>query len=176
MAAINPVLTIAALSPIAISLFITTRLGPRIEAYRRASRATTGRVTGFLGELLGSVQAVQVATSEQHAIRHFDSLSDSRRSADLKEVLVESLVDSASGVTAGEPRAFRHRDSRREARCRARDVGPRRLVRLAASRAGRAAGSGRGRPVSGKVPALGLRPRLLAGPGRNRAGRGLVAP
>ena len=99
MAAINPVLTIAALSPIAISLFITTRLGPRIEAYRRASRATTGRVTGFLGELLGSVQAVQVATSEQHAIRHFDSLSDSRRSADLKEVLVESLVDSSSGVT-----------------------------------------------------------------------------
>jgi ATP-binding cassette subfamily B protein len=66
----------------------------RIEQYRRASRQATGRVTGFIGEFFGAVQAVKVATAERDVIGHFHRLNDERRRMALREVLFNEILDS----------------------------------------------------------------------------------
>src|SRR5207253_5973387 len=40
------------------------------------------------------VQAVKVASSERHAMRHFSALSETRRKAALKDNLITQLLDS----------------------------------------------------------------------------------
>ena len=85
MVRINPVMTVVAMVPIAIVPFIVRRLSTRLEVMRRANREAAGQVTGSLGELLGAVQAVQVAGSEQSVVDHFSRLSNVRRRAVLRE-------------------------------------------------------------------------------------------
>jgi ATP-binding cassette, subfamily B, bacterial len=75
----------------------------RLEQYRRASRAATGRVTGMIGEIFGAVQAVQVAGAERHVIDHFRQINDRRRKAMLKDRLLSQMLDSffANTVSLG---------------------------------------------------------------------------
>jgi ABC-type multidrug transport system fused ATPase/permease subunit len=42
-------------------------------------------VTGFLGEILGGVQAMKVADAETGALRYFDTLSEARRRAGVRQ-------------------------------------------------------------------------------------------
>ena len=93
MASIDPLITVAAFLPAIIILTGTKLLGNRIEALRRASREATSRVSGALGELLNSVQALQVAGAEERAAKHFDALGESRRKADMKEGLLDGLIE-----------------------------------------------------------------------------------
>ena len=97
MASIDPLITVAAFLPAIIILTGTKLLGNRIEALRRVSREAASRVSGSLGELLNSVQALQVAGAEERAARHFDALGESRRKADMKEGLLEALIEGANG-------------------------------------------------------------------------------
>ena len=87
----------AAFLPAIIILTGTKLLGNRIEALRRASREATSRVSGALGELLNSVQALQVAGAEERAARHFDGLGERRRKADMKEGLLDGLIEALNG-------------------------------------------------------------------------------
>ena len=97
MASIDPLITVAAFLPAIIILTGTKLLGNRIEALRRASREATSRVSGALGELLNSVQALQVAGAEERAAKHFDALGESRRKADMKEGLLDGLIEGLNG-------------------------------------------------------------------------------
>ena len=51
-------------------------------------------MTGNLGELLGAVQALQVAGTETDAVSHFDRLGDARRRSLVKEGVFEALLGS----------------------------------------------------------------------------------
>ena len=73
---------------------IANAASKRIEQYRRASREATGKVTGFIGEFFGAVQAVKVATAEQSVIDHFHRLNDERRKLTLRERLFDEILDS----------------------------------------------------------------------------------
>jgi ATP-binding cassette subfamily B protein len=75
----------------------------RLEQYRQASRAATGRVTGMIGEIFGAVQAVQVASAEGHVIDHFRQVNDRRRKAMLKDRLLSQMLESifANTVSLG---------------------------------------------------------------------------
>ena len=97
MVSINPLITLAAFLPAIIILTGTKLLGNRIEALRRVSREATSRVSGALGELLNSVQALQVAGAEERAANHFDALGESRRKADMKEGLLDGLIEGLNG-------------------------------------------------------------------------------
>ena len=77
----------------------TKALGGRIDAVRRRTRETTGQVSSSLGEFLGAVQAIQVANAEERAVSHFQALSAGRRSADLKEGILDALMRSVNGST-----------------------------------------------------------------------------
>ena len=99
MALISPMLTVVAFLPAAFAMLGTRLVGQRIEDYRRARREATSRVTGLLGELLGAVQAVQIAGAERRAVSHFDILSEGRRRAATRDRALESAVASMNGST-----------------------------------------------------------------------------
>lgn len=94
MLTINTFITLTVFLPLVLVLVVTNIARKRIEAYRRASRATTGDVTGFVGELFGAVQAVQVAGAEERAIVHFRQLNEARRISGLRDRLFTEVLNA----------------------------------------------------------------------------------
>src|SRR5712692_6021810 len=76
---INVLITILVFVPLVGVVAIVRVANNRLEKYRTASRQATGRVTSAIGEIFGSVQAIQVAAAEPHVIRHFQTLNENRR-------------------------------------------------------------------------------------------------
>jgi ATP-binding cassette subfamily B protein len=63
--------------------------------YNRRSRAAEGHANAYLGELFGSVQALQVAGAEERVTRHFRKLNDVRRRAALKDTFFNDMIVNA---------------------------------------------------------------------------------
>ncbi len=87
-------ITLMALLPLLVVGVVANIAMQRIEQYRSASRQATGKVTGFIGEFFGAVQAVKVASAEKHVIERFHKLNDERRRLTLKERLFNEVLDS----------------------------------------------------------------------------------
>ena len=98
MISINPLITAVAFVPMAVAIALTHRLGARIQKYHQARREATSRVTSFLGEILGGVQAINVAGTERSVIRHFDGLSDARRRAVVKANVFSRALHSMNST------------------------------------------------------------------------------
>lgn len=97
---VNVPITLLALLPlVGISLLAHAATG-RIDAYRRASRKAAGQVTGYIGELFGAVQAVQVATAEPSVSAHFDALNEERRVVALRDRLFNEILNALYGNAA----------------------------------------------------------------------------
>jgi len=94
MLRINVPITLLALVPFVVVGSISNAASNRIGRYRRASRRTTGKVTGFIGELFGAVQAVKVVTAEDGVSAYFDELNDERRRVSLRERLFDEILHS----------------------------------------------------------------------------------
>jgi ATP-binding cassette subfamily B protein len=78
-----------------ILVVIAANLGQRgYQKYREAHRIATGKVTGFIGEMFGAVQAVQVADAESQVMGQFREINDERRRAALKDRLFDELLTS----------------------------------------------------------------------------------
>jgi ATP-binding cassette subfamily B protein len=87
-------ITIISLFPVLIVGIIANFASGRIERYRLASRDAAGKVSGFIGEFFGAVQAVKVASAEKYVIQHFKQLNKKRRDNALKERLFDDILDS----------------------------------------------------------------------------------
>ncbi len=94
MTQISPSVTVMALIPLVIVGIIANLATGRIEHYRRTSRQAGGKVTGFIGEFFGAVQAVKVATAEKNVINHFHKLNDTRRILTIREKLFDEVLGS----------------------------------------------------------------------------------
>jgi ATP-binding cassette subfamily B protein len=94
MTRINPSVTIMALIPLVIVGIVANIATSRIEHYRRASRQSAGKVTGFIGEFFGAVQAVKIATAEKNVIDHFHKINDERRKLTIREKLFDEVLGS----------------------------------------------------------------------------------
>lgn len=94
MLSINPLITLVAFVPMLAAGAVAHLATTRVEKYRKASREATGRVTGFLGETFGAVQAVKVAGAVDRVIHHFADLNETRRKASLKDRLFEEVLMS----------------------------------------------------------------------------------
>lgn len=79
MLRINSAITLMVFVPLILVVIVAEAATTRIERYRRESREATGRVTGLLGEMFGSVQAVQVADAVKPVVDHLRRLNDERR-------------------------------------------------------------------------------------------------
>lgn len=94
MAQINILITILALAPIIIVGIIASIATGKIEHYRNESRKASGRVSGFIAEFFGAVQAVKVANAEGHVLSHFESLNEERGKYSLREKLFQDILGS----------------------------------------------------------------------------------
>ena len=85
LASIDPFITLVVFAPIVVVIFIVSRLGQVIRRFRTEARDKTEAITGFLGEMLGSVQSVKVADAEAPMLARFEELNDQRRTAMVKD-------------------------------------------------------------------------------------------
>lgn len=94
MIRISPVITLFAIFPVLLIGFISNFATNRIGKYRKESRAAAGRVTGFIGEIFGSVQAVKSSTSEKSIIRQFVKLNETRKKLSIRDRLFNEILHS----------------------------------------------------------------------------------
>jgi ATP-binding cassette subfamily B protein len=84
-------ITAIVFTPILVVIAIVSRLGTRIRRYRKEARDATEAITGFLGEMLSSVQSVKVADAERPMVGHFVELNGFR-----KKMMVRDRTFSAA--------------------------------------------------------------------------------
>lgn len=105
MIRIDPRITLVMFLPLAVSVVLVNVLRQQIGRYRAAARTAEGRVTGFVGELFGAVQAVKVASAEAHVDRRFREINEARRGAALRDSLfTESLnvvMNNTTSISVG---------------------------------------------------------------------------
>jgi ATP-binding cassette subfamily B protein len=98
MVNVSALMALVSVVPVfAIGAF-TRALGGRIEAARRASRHATERVTGVLGEVLGGIQALQIANAEEAVGEHFRLAGEERRRHALREMSLGFVVEGANSA------------------------------------------------------------------------------
>jgi ATP-binding cassette, subfamily B, bacterial len=100
MLRINARITLIVLIPLVAVVVTSQVLTNRLQSYRRASRMSTGGITGFLGELFGAVQAVQVAGAEQPVLGRFDELNEERLHSTVRDATFEQMLWSMYFNTA----------------------------------------------------------------------------
>ncbi len=93
---INLPLTLLVFAPILAIVTLTNALRTRLTTYRQRNRATTEKVTGFLGELFGAVQAIKVASAEPKVLDHLRVLNRKRASAIVRDSTLTQLLDSVN--------------------------------------------------------------------------------
>jgi ATP-binding cassette subfamily B protein len=91
---VSPSITLVALLPFVFVSFLSNAATSRVQKYRRASRQATGRVTSFIAETFGAVQAIKVATAQASVTAHFKRLNDERRRVSLKDRLFGEILYS----------------------------------------------------------------------------------
>ena len=94
MLRISPTITLLTVVPLAGVMLVAQAASSRIKRYRHASRQATERVTGALGEILGAVQAIQIANAEEHVRDHFSRLNDERRHMMVRDRLLTQILES----------------------------------------------------------------------------------
>lgn len=100
MATINPLITAVIAAPLVLVIVITEKLVVHLRRYRRQHREATGRITSFIGEMFGAVQAVKMASAEERVTARFRVLGEVRRRAAVKDRLFMELLESVNLNTA----------------------------------------------------------------------------
>ncbi len=100
MAAIDASLTALVLVPLVVTILLTQALSPQIRARRRTMRASTERVTGFIGETFGAAQAVKLAAAEASVLEELRRLNGIRRTAALRDTFLTEVLRSINSNMA----------------------------------------------------------------------------
>jgi ABC-type multidrug transport system fused ATPase/permease subunit len=94
MVRIDALIAVVVYLPFIALLAATNLLGGKLKRMRQANREATGRITSFVGEIFGAVQAVKVATAEQSVVAQFRRLNAVRRSAAVRDTAATALLQS----------------------------------------------------------------------------------
>jgi len=94
MIQINVAVTLGVFLPLVVVVGMVNVASRRIETYRKASREATGDVTGFLGEVFGAVQAVQLADADAGVAAHFGKLNDARLRTTVRDKVLDQTMQS----------------------------------------------------------------------------------
>ena len=89
---INAHITVLVFLPLVAVVALANMAMSRVQKYREDSRGTSGNVTGFIGEMFNSVQAVKAATAEEKMLAYFHKLNEARRQTALKDRLFNELL------------------------------------------------------------------------------------
>ena len=91
---INPTMTAVLFVPLVLASALTQALGTKTSAYRAASREATGRLTGFLGELVGAQLAVKVAGAAPYAVARLSEMGEARRQLAVRDAVFDEMLNS----------------------------------------------------------------------------------
>ena len=94
MVRINATITVAVFLPLVFVVVLSNMVRRRLDHLRRESREATGAVTGYIGEVMGAVQAIQVANGQARVVRHFRDLNRRRLVAAVRERVFDQLLGS----------------------------------------------------------------------------------
>lgn len=94
---IDPWITIGTFGPLALIVLVVQQLKGVIKRTRQQSREATSRVTGLIGDMFNSTQAIKVANAEARLIDYFSTLNDQRRTVMIKDRLLNQVVDLLGG-------------------------------------------------------------------------------
>ncbi|MBI3972360.1 MAG: ABC transporter ATP-binding protein [Chloroflexi bacterium] len=93
-------ITLLVFVPLVLVGAVVTRTQRSLQRYRRKSREATGAVTGFLGEVMGAVQAIQAGGAEACVLRRFRTLNAARQRTAMRERVFDALLGSVFWNTA----------------------------------------------------------------------------
>ena len=94
MIQISPYITLVGFLPLVVVLTVVNLAKNRIERTRSRSRETAGEVTGFLGEMFGSAEAIKVAGAEMRVLEEFDRINAARKQATLRDTLLTQTLNA----------------------------------------------------------------------------------
>ncbi len=94
---IDPWITLGTFGPLALIVLVVQQLKGVIKRTRQQSREATSRVTGLIGDMFNSTQAIKVANAEARLIDYFATLNDQRRAVMIKDRLLNQVVDLLGG-------------------------------------------------------------------------------
>ena len=100
MARIDPWITVVAVLPVLGIVVVTQFLSSRLLRYRETARATTGRVSSFIGEMFGAVSVIATSSAEDRVVDHLDRMSATRLRAALSDRLLTQVIESVNANTA----------------------------------------------------------------------------
>jgi ATP-binding cassette, subfamily B, bacterial len=92
MSRIDGWITVVTVVPAALIVMVVDIARKHIRRFRAAQRASTEKATNFANEMFQSVQALQVAANEDHAVERFRRLNDARRKATLIDNLFNQVL------------------------------------------------------------------------------------
>lgn len=91
---INVKITLFVFTPLVAVVALAQAASERIKKYRRASREATSKVTGTIGEMFDSVQAIQSAGAEESVINNFKTLNNQRHKFMMKDSVLNQVLDA----------------------------------------------------------------------------------
>lgn len=94
MANINWKITLVAVLPLLIVTLLNNLSGNKARKYGQQNREATGRITSFIAETFGAVQALKLGQAEAHVHRKFTELNEQRRRAALRDNLFRQWMRS----------------------------------------------------------------------------------
>lgn len=94
MARIDMAVTAVTVVPCVLIVTVVNVARRHIHRFRTAQRAATEQATNFVNEMFQSVLAIQVATTEGHAVSRFRRFNDARRKSTLVDNLFNQLLMS----------------------------------------------------------------------------------
>lgn len=94
MANINWKITLVAVLPLVVVTMLNNLSGNRARKYAQVNRESTGRITSFIAETFGAVQALKLGQAEEHVSSRFNTLNEQRRQAALRDNLFKQWMRS----------------------------------------------------------------------------------
>lgn len=94
---INPWITTATFIPLLIIVFAVQLMSGMVKRFREEARESTSRVTGIIGDMFNSTQAIKVSHAEERLIGYFATLNNQRRESMVKDRLMTQVVDLLGG-------------------------------------------------------------------------------
>ncbi|MGH2479658.1 MAG: ABC transporter transmembrane domain-containing protein, partial [Ktedonobacteraceae bacterium] len=98
---INLSITLLVFLPLLVVIAIGQAMKQSLDKYRRASRESTARLTGAIGEIFSAAQAIQVAGAERPVLAHFDALSEDRRAKMVRDSVFSSALNAVFTNSVG---------------------------------------------------------------------------
>ena len=87
-------ITLVAVLPLVVVTLLNNLSGNRAREYAQVNREATGRITGFIAETFGAVQALKLGQAEENVSSRFNQLNEDGRPGALRDNLFKQWMRS----------------------------------------------------------------------------------